>query len=278
MKNIEIGLREIQKIETYMVLKITTICEKNNIPIVLTGGSAIGAVRHGGNIPWDDDVDMCVPIIYMEKTIEALIRELPKFLSVEYFPKCKQYNLLFPRVVVRGALHYTLHVDIFPIIGAPSEKILQESFWKSITKTTISFSRKQLKGYPWEGFAKKTLRKVASYFIIKANSQIAQEFESLCKKYDYSTAEYIVNPCGKYGIKEFIPKEYFEGVQKMKYNSGFAYVPQNYHQFLGCIYGDYMQLPDKNEQHQKDDIKVSIPYDSYMELINMNALNCIKEE
>jgi lipopolysaccharide cholinephosphotransferase len=137
-------LRQMQLKLVDILREITTLCDRHNIPYWLDSGTLLGAVRHGGFIPWDDDIDICVPVEDLPRLVEAC-RELPKHLSLQCpetepqmrMPvyKVRDNNSLIVEAGDDFALSYEkgLFVDIFPMTAWPS--------------FGAKFSRKVARGY-----------------------------------------------------------------------------------------------------------------------------------
>lgn len=118
----KLTISKIQTIETEIVRDISEICKRNAIDYFLHCGSALGAIRHGGPIPWDTDVDVIVPYNQYEIVINILRNELLDKFYVDYYDENKSYPALFVRVGLKGYSTDILHVDIFRLIGTSKVK------------------------------------------------------------------------------------------------------------------------------------------------------------
>src|SRR5699024_4899912 len=121
-------LKELQDIETEMLREVSEICERNNIDYYLAYGSVLGAVRHKGPIPWDDDVDIIIPISQITKFVKCARKELSGRFYVDYHDRNRSSIILFPRIGLKGYSTKVLHIDVFKMIGAPSKPEEQEKF------------------------------------------------------------------------------------------------------------------------------------------------------
>ena len=109
-----------QKVETALLREIHEICKRHGIKYTLACGSVLGAVRHGGPIPWDSDTDISISFDDYDRFCEALINELPEWAELDgYKMSRKDYHRYFARVALRGVDSILLHVDIFPNVGMP---------------------------------------------------------------------------------------------------------------------------------------------------------------
>ena len=107
----EILVSDVHKVLLEMVKVIDNICKKNSIPYFLNGGSALGAVRHKGFIPWDDDLDISMMKSDYDKFIEILKKELPEDYLFQCFKTHKEYNVLIPAMKIRKKNTYLKEVN-----------------------------------------------------------------------------------------------------------------------------------------------------------------------
>lgn len=97
----EVTVADVHKVLLEMLKDIDVICQKNNIPYFLNGGSALGAVRHGGFIPWDDDADIAMMYEDYKKFQKVIKKELSSEYVVHCFENDKRYNVLIPAMKIR---------------------------------------------------------------------------------------------------------------------------------------------------------------------------------
>lgn len=121
------------------------VCEKNNITYQLAYGSLLGAIRDGGQIPWDYDVDVIVPYEEKDQLIAALKADLSSnyyFYCPEVDPKCRHF---FIRVTPKGYRSEVLHVDVFYVVGTPENEIERETYIDEIVKLSKIRFRKHVR-------------------------------------------------------------------------------------------------------------------------------------
>lgn len=104
-------VKQIQKISFEILLEIDRICKKNNIPYMLVAGTALGAVRHQGFIPWDDDLDIGMTQDAFDNFIEALKKDLSDDYYFHCFDTDKKYNVVIPQMKVRKKNTYIQEVN-----------------------------------------------------------------------------------------------------------------------------------------------------------------------
>ena len=107
-----VTVRDIQLVLLEMAKDIDAICQKNNIPYFLNGGSALGAVRHEGFIPWDDDFDIGMMYSDYVRFIQVLKEQLPKDkYTFHCFQTHKKYNVTIPAMKIRRKGTYIKEVN-----------------------------------------------------------------------------------------------------------------------------------------------------------------------
>lgn len=246
-------LSELQAIETEIVSEIASICERNGIDYFMHCGSALGAVRHGGPIPWDSDVDMIIPIDQFGQFLDAARKQLPEKFYVDYYDTNKDYPTFFPRIGLKGFNTFLLHVDIFKLTGTAPGIKKQKRFARRAKRYLQLFRIKtNLKKYYGGEVSFKmrmggTLLRPFLFFI--SRNYLIKRFEALCHKYPYATAEYVTNPSGGYGVKNVQKKNIYGKGMAWKYSGVDIKIPEKYNDYLEHYYGDYM-IPPRSEQRK----------------------------
>ena len=257
MSEKESSLREIQLGSLEVLKKIKEICEKENIKYFLGYGTLLGAVRHQGFIPWDDDIDIMMPREDYEKFIEYCIqnKEDLGYFSLKHYRTCKEYIYPIARFCdTRYIIEYSnakdyglgLFVDIYPLDGIDLNdtkylrnlKIQQFLIILAGNKNYVKASSaiKNILKYP--------LFHIAQYLDIH---KLLQKIDKFSQKYNFNNCEYA--ECVVWGIKYYkiLQKEYLN-LKLEKFEDGYFYIPENYDIFLREYYGNYMELPPLEKQ------------------------------
>ncbi len=255
-----LSLREIQLEELEILKTSAAFFDKHHIKYTLAGGTLLGAIRHGGFIPWDDDIDIIIPRPDYLRLIEILKNEKIGEYNFQCFesgtldyPFAKITN---PKIKIKSksAIDNNLWIDIFPADGIPSDKREQEQLFHHINlqkgriylKTT-SFSviwheKKSLANR----ILKVLLKPLAHLHSVKYYSKKIQEY---VLKTPYETSEYAAEAVWGYGVQEIMPKTVFEQYKKITFEKQKFSAVKEYNYMLAKIYGDdYMQLPPKEKQ------------------------------
>ena len=228
-------------------------CENNNIYYVLSSGSCLGAVRHKGFIPWDDDIDVFVPRAHYDRLIDALNSGEGQFRALTY-TNCEGYYYPFCKLVDTQTFSQQdgynpiqsmgLFVDIFPVDGLPSDVKVREKHIRKARRYArlILIKNAVHTPNPIRNIAK---RMVGSFF---KSESLCRKVNDLALKYSEQTSEYAMDIV--WGTKPFL-NEYIKERILVPFEDHHFYIPKNYDGYLKTIYGDYMKLPpiEKRTSH-----------------------------
>ena len=248
-------IKEIQKQLLILIKEFNRICEENNIWYTLTSGSVLGAVRHKGFIPWDTDIDIFVKINDMAKMRETMRNSLPDEMKLYVWDREEKYHPVFDRLTFKNLSHQKIHVDIFPLIGAPSNEEVRKRFTRkcyylyNILKckhTDINFSEKS---------HVKRIKAIKMFVKMVPDSLIRKLYHYLESKYDFEKANYVYTIASGYGLKECLPKKLLINSMKMQFEDIELPVPIQYHEYLTVIYGNYM-VPKRDKYKIKCELNL----------------------
>ncbi len=241
--------------ELEILEKIVEICNENNIKYSLSGGSLLGAVRHKGFIPWDDDIDICMKREEYDKFLKLAQEKLEYPYFVQYYKTEKLYNrghaqirnsettaILKCETTMEGRNNFNkgIFVDIFPLDNVPDNEKERKRF---INK--VSFKRKFITlTVNNKNLLKRTLKNII--LVIYNKEKQIEKFERYVLKYNTTKTK----QCGAIA---FFPKEFkyenkwFEEYIKIPFEYLEVSCTKDYDELLRRQYGDYMKIPeDKN--------------------------------
>lgn len=260
------ALEAIQNREYQILKEIKRICEKNNIPYVLIGGSCLGAVRHQNFIPWDDDIDIGMTRNDFESFKRACQTDLKSQYYFQDLFSEENCSLVFGKIrdknslVIEGYsekvnIQKGIWVDIFPYDKIPKDmkkarKInIRISFLKSLLNIKCGY-RYSVKGKEialfWIGYA-------VSLFMPKM--YLKNRIYQLMTRYNEKAGEYSYMTYGGFGIVEMLDEDICLNTTKHRFRDDDFPIPKDYKAYLTQLYGDYMQLPPESERENGHGIK-----------------------
>lgn len=263
-------IRTLQLEELSILKEFVRVCEEHNLRYYLLGGTLLGAVRHEGFIPWDDDVDVCMPREDMNKLLNMPKDVFREGFKIENYTNVSDYRYSWPRltrdkvkIINRSAnipREENAWIDIIPLDGFPDK-----AFPRLIHKTKLSFwwNLNQILQYD-ELVDQKRKRGRLGSFAVKAAGKAKYlgkiiDYRSCLKhlnrqlmKYPYeSDTNEVINYLAAYGFKEIFPRASIGKGGKLKFEDCMLTVPEDYRTVCEIIYGDtYMQLPPLSERNK----------------------------
>ena len=257
-------LRKVQLKELEILLEIKRICETNDINYCLCFGTLLGAVRHKGFIPWDDDIDIYMKREDYERFIEIASSQISEDFFVESsksnplytqsFCKVRANNTVFKeKRLTNLKVHHGIWVDVFPLdnlqnldFAVIDKHVRKMAIWQ----TAVDYHAGILK-------LEKPRSKIFFGLLSKLyKSKLLIKKEKEMQWGNSKTNEYVVDynlASSKYK-KSIFPKEYFEDIIQIEFEGHKFSAPSKYDAILRQIYGDYMELPPVENRNSGHDI------------------------
>ena len=270
MSSAEWNVKPLQAAILGVFREFEKICERHGLRYFAIGGTALGAVRHQGFIPWDDDMDVAMPREDYNRFVDIANKELPAQLRFCRGGDTSLSPIYFGRVVdMRDGILASLRaetkldltvppfLDIFVLEGLPESVIDIRKWWRGHRLIRIC----QTYRYPEStvtGFARKSFRGVLSFLFCKVAGFFLSWFypttrnsEEMMKLFDayfmqcpYDSSHVIVEPAFfKFKTSRMFPRIVFEPAKKMPFEDGEINVPSKVEEYLEQYFGDYMKLP-----------------------------------
>lgn len=259
----KMNLKDIQDTELQILKHFISICEKHDLRYYLAGGTLLGAVRHHGFIPWDDDIDVLMPRPDYDK-LQKLSKEVNvnnyRLASHELhnlnYPFCKIYDVstAINKAFEDDETEKHLWIDVFPLDGLPeSDKETRQIFRKSLMMrkilTTVhskdGTGKSQLKA-----MFKPVFKKIFSRFV--GMKKAVSNIDRFARSYSFDDHEYVGGIVWGYGPQEKMKKSEYIPVIKVPFEDIEANAPGCYEKYLTALYGDYMKLPPKEKRITHD--------------------------
>lgn len=259
--NKELTINELRDVQLQMLEELDSFCRTNNITYYLTGGSLLGAVRHKGYIPWDDDIDVFMPRAHYQRFIQiyneqAISSEL-RVVSIQsdpdyYLPYAKLiHTKTVMREVVDSDFDIGVFIDIFPLDNMTDDYTKAKHLFRKIevlrwvlTAKNISLQKKRV-------WYKEIILRLAKLFTKFVNrNKLLHYIDKLSRTYEsMTTCKYVCAVCmGTYGIKEILEREWYDTSVPMEFEGRMFQAPVGYKQILEHFYRDYMKLPPVEKQ------------------------------
>ena len=247
----EISLEELKSIQLDLLQKTADFCEQNGLRYFLCGGTLIGAIRHKGYIPWDDDIDIAMPRPDYDRFVRSFNHPENYYQVVnmdinpayEYdFAKVYDNRTIFNELHYRGTT-FGVHIDVFPADGVKNAAQVNK------IKLLHKILNTKRANYYKRTLSKKIINTLGKLLLLPFSArQIATWMDNEARKYAFGSlpmAGVIANP---YGPQEMVDKKVFESDIYREFEGHEFRVPIGYDTWLRNIYGDYMQLPP--EEHR----------------------------
>lgn len=277
------NLIEIQKKEKEILASFQTICKKYGLGYFAIGGTCIGAVRHKGFIPWDDDIDVAMPYEDYRKFLKVAEKELPDNLKIISDKNCRHFLANFFKIhdisttfIEAGNEAFTdrycgIFVDVFPVFYLPDNVFLRNMLLYFIEFTNkLSIHARYPDSY-FSSRVSKMMHKVLKPVVFgKTFNYYSILQEKILSKYDHKECRYLVFPWRgrpKKGL-DFTYKEVFFAADfaetiDVSFDEVTISIPVGYDRYLKMDFGNYMELPPEEKRvgvHANSIVSTKISY------------------
>ena len=255
---------ELKVLSMQILEDVAAFCDAHKVQYYLVCGTALGAVRHNGFIPWDDDIDIGMPRPDYE-------RFLSEYTSLRYCLSThktdKNYPYAFakvcdPRTVLIENIEHPcalgVYIDVFPIDGLPKDEKARQKHLKRIKWDLRILSWKRISRAKKVGAFHKAVQVAAKAVLSPIPvSSLVERLDSDAKRFAYENSEYVghLTTVAVWG-NDVKQKQVFENPVKHKFETGEFWLPGSYKEYLTLEYGDFMKLPPIEKQVKKHDFTV----------------------
>lgn len=266
-------LRKLQLYQLEILKEVDRICKKHDIKYYISWGTLLGAVRHKGFIPWDDDIDISLFWSDYVRFIDICAKELSEDFFLQNVFTEEKYFRTWSKIRINGTtsmdkilrfmtgVHWGICIDVFPIIPIPRKKIHQ-----LLQKLLINF---------YTGLCFEPL--LISFFKENKNLKFYQRFilffpyvivSVIPKKLKMQLKKYLIRKISQFKDKEtplcgealsmnyeksIVPKKMYGDPIRIEFEDTTFNAPENYIDYLINFYGDFMTLPQESERHGHGD-------------------------
>ena len=257
-KRKKLSISEVKEIELGLLLKFDQICQQHGLTYYLCGGTLLGAIRHKGFIPWDDDIDVLMPRGDFEKLLE--LEKMQDSTEIEQIVSWKSGKSIYPFIKLINtntvlkekylSEEFTtgVWIDIFPFDGMPDDdrliakKFKKIKFYKTILLTAYS---EQGTGASWIATAVKMILIPLCKHI--NTTRLCDKLNTISKEYPIEDSPYVGGFLWGYGPQEKMPRTFLESVE-VEFEGHKFPAPKCWDYYLTQLYGDYMKLPPEEKR------------------------------
>ena len=253
-------LNALRAIEKDMLREIDRICRAHDIKYFISYGTMLGAVRHGGFIPWDDDVDVAMLRAEFEKFRQIAPKELNARFSYESHVNGNGYHYFFDRITAKDtyfASKYSdgyempkgISVDIFVVDSVPADPKAAYRFWKGLMR------RRLLMNVRWKNTARRGKAYLLSKLLLpilrlRSMDSYSKAYEKAVRKYEHRDTGWVMPASSDHKYRGTFPIETFDQVIPYRFDDVDTFIPVGYEAFLKAWYTDnYMDMLPLSEQN-----------------------------
>lgn len=257
-------MNEVQYAELSLAKKFKLICEQNNLKYFMLGGAMLGAVRHKGFIPWDDDLDFGLLREHYEKLYQ-LLSDKQYGLKICSFRKKDSHDYPFKiidsSVVLINKNHKVQQrenawIDIFPIDGLPNNSFHRKLHMIRLLKDRALLKLSQLKtgvalSNPDRTKLEKAIINVGSFIQIDKllnEGKMMRRLDQDLKRFNTDESNYLVNFMGAYKFNEMFPRNLYLRTKNYSFEDTNLTGIKNFDDYLTQLYGNYLLPPQKKDR------------------------------
>ena len=251
---IELTLDEIKKIQLEILEEVSRFCDENDIQYTLYFGSLLGAVRHGGYIPWDDDIDLAMPRVHYEKFVREFCNSSSNYKIIKYdinkriyaqFAKISRSDtILIEDADIECELG--VNIDVFPIDGIPSNTVLRYITLGTLKTLYAIMAIKTVRS----GLRFRSKMKNAALIFLKlifiwiSKAQVAMILNYIINAIRSEKSEVVMHICfDQYRLSDSYLRNLFVVTEKISFENLKVNAIVGREHFLNTHYGDFMTLP-----------------------------------
>lgn len=265
-------LRKLQMVILDIIKLFADICDKHHLRYFMVGGTMLGAIRHKGFIPWDDDVDMGMPREDYEKFMSIVQDELPKGYSFLNYKSNPEYHRYFSRIVNNNVRIYNnsnsveiienAWLDIFPYDGMPEGKLQKKihfaylTGWRFLYHASCFDELVNLNRPGRPAYQQAIINFLSTTKLGQGLNtyRLMIKIERGLRKYQFDASNTVVSFFGAYMTREIIDKRIFGKLQHYQFENTNFFGAEYYDEFLSHYYGDYM-IPPSDTNKNKHNIR-----------------------
>lgn len=257
--------KKLHSCQLLLAAELKRICEKNNIKYFMIAGTLLGAVRHKGFIPWDDDMDFAIMREDFSKFLSVCKAELGDDFILQDMFSDEHYALPVAKLLLKGT-NFTernasknkaqkgIFIDIFPYDSIPDDEKLRNKHSRNTYFLKRFFLAKQGYSIPEKGQTLKriiyALLRFMSFFVTK--NYIRNKLDKELRRFENQNTKRVAAMGGAYGYtKESVERKWFNETVELPFEDITLSAPKAYTEYLTYFYGDYMTPPPEDKRFNR---------------------------
>ncbi len=252
---------------------LTDFLEKNGLRYYMIGGTMLGAVRHKGFIPWDDDIDIAMPMPDYQRAIDLLKTPVSHYVIESPSQKSKDFIYGFAKFYdtdttmteyAKKTVKRGVFIDIFPLSGLGNTYEEAVKNYKPIDRLNVLLAMKVCrvrKDRKWW----KNLAVILGGLLPLNVKKLTRKIDEKVKEKPFDDYNFVANTVSTYRQKEIMSKDIFGTPKKYEFENITVYGPEKYDEYLKTLYNDWTKLPDEDKRKTAHDFLDIDLEKSYME-------------
>ena len=254
----ETDRRKAQLLMIKILKGVHRVCAENNIHYFLHFGTLIGAVRHNGFIPWDDDIDVGMLRSEYERFLKIVKTKLDDNFIVQNQTNDKGFAYCFTKIMLKDTVwieqssiktnkkYNGIYIDVFPFDKVPVNEQQRTKFFNKCRLinyfTLCKYKINEQKMSDNHAMLKKAFVAIVPKFIFFR----VRDF--IFKKYINLNSNFLISGLWNKTVKHPLPEEFYKDLVLHKFEDSEFFIPTHYHEVLSAFFGDYMKLPPESER------------------------------
>jgi len=234
-------------------------CDENKLTYYIVGGSMLGAIRHKGFIPWDDDIDVVLPRPDYNRLIQLFHNRIDHYILESPYTGNRDYYYTYAKLYdtnttliekTRRNCRRGLYIDVFPLDGIGNTKMEVDKNFQKVDRLNMFLMTRTCAITKRRSFFKNAsiaVSRIIPQFIVN-DHKLVLKVDKIASSFGYEESKYVANLMGAYRKKEIMEKSIFGKPTEYQFENIVVSGVEKYEEFLTHIYGDWRKLPPKDKQ------------------------------
>ena len=264
-------LRAVQLIQLEILTEVDRVCRDNDIKYWLAGGTQLGAVRHQGFIPWDDDLDIAMKREDYERFMRIAPKKMDKRFVLQNWDTERGFGLPFTKIrkantryieagTKNASVMQGIYIDLFPydnLTDDPAEKVkLRRKLWHLLRLILMKQHYT-----PWKNDNHFSIKRFLAYIpyrimaCFSSADSLKRAYSSAAQQYNANRTDYMYNSGEPEDVNTPMHTDLLSDLVLHDFEDKAFFIPRDYDTYLKTAYGNYMKLPPENERENMHSIE-----------------------